>query len=328
MAMKTNNAHHDAIKGYFKDIRRIIKTAHRDIDGVYSSAHRKRSTAHVEQYKEDYRQQWESNHNTAVVTDLAAIRSVTCTQIDSLFMLIRDEMSAWMAEPLDSSLAQSLETFTKFGVDPSIEEFRDFLSQGQGNYLAGRILDLMGRRKGIVTGFTSIETLKKDLKTAQVDCRNAVNHYVGQLGADHKFAGADYEDTTGGGDWYLYPFAADYLNKDDSSLARIETELLDMTVKGVDLLPSTRHELDKIFDGADEARRIAIATNLIETGDRLADLLQVYDAQLYQSAQDAIDQAKKDRALQAMQNYTQAKNEAQKAIHEASEASRRQESYL
>lgn len=326
MAITKSNAH-EQIKSYFRDLRKIIKTAHRDIDGVYSSANRKRSTAHAERYQEGFRQEWERKLNSEVMTSLSAVRSVATSQIDSLFMLIRDEMMTWMAEPLDSSLAQSLEMFTKFEMDPSVEEFRDFMTQAQGNYLGGRILEKMGRQKGISTGFTSIETLKKDLKTAQVDCKNAVNHYVGQLGADHKFAGSAYEDTAGT-DWYLFPFAADYLNKDDSSLARIETELLDMTVKGVDLLPSTRHELDKIFDGADEQRKVAIAVNLLETGDRLADLLQVYDAQLYQSAQDAIDQAKKDRALQAMQNYTEAKNEAQRALREASEASRRQESVL
>lgn len=325
--MKTkNNAHYDAIKDCFTDIRKVIKSAHRDVDAVYRDADGKRKRVQPQKYQDDYRQEWEKKNRTSVMTDLAAIRSVATSQIDSLFMLIKEEMSAWMAEPLDSALSQSLETFTKFEMDPSVEEFRGFMTQAQGNYLGGRILDLMGRKKGIVTGFTSIETLKKDLKAAQADCKTAVNHYVGRLGADHKFVGSAYEDT--GTNWYLYPFAADYLNRDDSSLTKIETELLDATLTEFDLLPSTRHEIDQIFDGADAQKRISIAVNLIQTGDRLADLLQVYDAKLYQSAQDAIDQAKKDRALQAMQTYTEARDAAQKAIQASAAASRKQESVL
>lgn len=324
MATKSNT--NTMIKDYFKDIRRIIKTAHRDIDRTYADAARKRSTAHVERYEADFRQEWERKLNSEVMTSLSAIRSVATSQIDSLFMLIKEEMSAWMSEPLDSSLSQSLETFTRFELDPSVEEFRGFLAQGQGNYLAGRILDMMGRKKGIVTGFVPIETLQKDLRAAQADSKTAITHYVGRLDENRHFAGQEFENT--GENWYLYPFAESYLTREDSSLARIETELLDMTVKGVDLLPSTRHELDKIFDGADDQRKVAIAVNLLDTGDRLADLLQVYDAKLYQSAQDAIDQAAKDRALQAMQNYTQARDAAQKAIQASAAASRRQESVL
>lgn len=319
--MKKQNAHRDSISEIFKNIRKTTQTAQRDMERCYKNSKRHAAEVNSDKYTPEYKAEWTKAEKEKVDIETSSIRDVAVFQVGSLFGLVRDEVRAWAKEPAPSELLETLNVYRTYGITPTIEELRTFQEMAQGSFIASKIINTIAEKAGVFdTSYAEISDIMKDLRQAELDTKSAIRNYYGKYNEDTRhYTGDQYADDFNG-KWFSIPFAADFLEREDTSLTKVEGFLSVLTQDVFDILPSKRAELDETFKDADEQQKIEIAKNLINTKSSLADLLEKYDSALYKSALDNIADDTRATARQAVQDYEDAMESAREAVQASTDA--------
>ena len=320
--MKKPNVHRDSINETFKNIRKTAKAAQRDLERVYKNSKRHAAEVNSDKYTPEYKAEWTKAEKEKVDIETSSIRDVAVFQVGSLFGLVRDEVRAWAKEPAPFELLETLNTYRTYDIKPSLEELRAFQELAAGSFIGSKIVNELAVKSGVYdTNFAEISDIMKDLRQAEADMKCAITYYYGLYDESTRhYTGDQFTNPNANGMWYLIPFAADYIEKEDSPLTRVEKLLSGLTEDSFDILPSKRAELDETFKDADEQQKIKIAKSLINTKSSLADLLEKYDSALYKSALDGIADDTRAIARQAVRDYEDAMESASAAVQASTDA--------
>ena len=297
----------------FSEIRAAIERMQENVDGIiYKAA--SQNAENVKRFNENYGAEVRAALVAKASDGILKAQQTAKSATDKAFTAIRMSLRDWTLEPISATTAAALETYTKNNIMPSRREFQILDETVSGSYLGGRILCELAKSSGFaVSDFQTIDQIEKSLKAAQSAVNLAIANYSGKAGEDHRYVSDLLGIDVSTDSWYK-PFAEDILTS-DNEFTRCESTLTAVTETDVALLPTKRAEIDKMFDGVEEADRIKIVQDVISSADYvMADCLRLYDSKLYEQAETSLAEYRREALREAIEQRNTATLAASQAL--------------
>lgn len=272
----------NSMKKHFSNIRGAVEAMQ---TGVIKRIHgaSELSVNNVRKYNADYLAQVQAEMRDNAEREINAVKQTCTERCRAEFVEINGLLTDWLLEPIPDGCATMLRAFKDYGITPTKSELAVMSEVAQGSYFANRALDSLAKNLGFCDfDFKPIDLLRRELNTARKDCENAIRNYSGIPDENHRLA-ADLLGLNLAENRNLIVYASCFLER-ENTFSRLERELSDVTETQFTLLPSKRREIDALFVNVPDVDKVDVAKRLIENDDSMADLLEVYDRELYLDA--------------------------------------------
>lgn len=113
--------------------------------------------------------------------------------VNNIFDELQEDLSKWLAKPLDAGMMQTFDCINRFGLSMSFDELK-ILEQGvlqSGSYWGCRIFDGLCQENGYKTNRPTLKTISDSLQNAREEAKLAVRAYAGSMDKSGVYPGRD-----------------------------------------------------------------------------------------------------------------------------------------
>ena len=325
--MRTDATTNQKLRSSFARIRGDVRKMQKSInDLIYNSA--VKNEEYCKKYSKEYLAVKRNEMRSNVSVKSAELKQQTKLRCLTEIGEIKTAIAEWTLQPLSAEASTLLESYMKYGIEPSEMELKAISESVAGSYVGQRVISELAKRHGfVISDFLPIEQINRMLTTLENDLTMAINAYNGQMLSDYSYTANDLDlgiADKGLSDWYV--FAEDFFNPDrDTAFCRMEKLLTQLTDTDISISQAKRDELDRLFSDAEtDAEKIEIASVVVDKDSSLSSALRIYDKGLYESACQALAETARARAIEAAEESLS----AMKELHTAQRAEREAEKRL
>ena len=306
-----NKAYQKPIQKRLEDVKEAIKAYQKEADRqVAKYAHQ--YELKTGRLKEDALREEDMMDRAILMGALDFSRSQAELAITLAFEDIGKVVEEWVSQPPSAEFTAVMSTVDRFNLQLSRSEIEVLSTLASGSYIGQKVIDLYASDNAMSCNFQPVEKIRQQISAARSDALAAVHAYCTQDMTEYKWI-TDREYPT-----HVRVYAADYLERERTSLTDLWETLNAAMNPDVSLIPSEIERLEKFFDGHED--RVQRMQELILMDPDHADRFALYDPKSYKAARQIIAEQKMEQAAAARKAVAEAAKKATDAHYEAVKA--------
>lgn len=243
--------------------------------------------------------------------------STAADSIEIAFSRIDEELTAWAAEPPAPDFMEILNAVDRFALPLDADEIVVLSKKAAGSYISSKILAGYAEKNNMAFPFMNLSGIRQQLRNVKSDCLLSVYGYAGGYENIPDFEWITSNPKTGKPfDVTRRLYASEFLNREESSLTRLQEILSTATNSKISLAPAAVDRINELFKNTKPEDRLHRMRELLVSHPELSEQLSLYDHHAYRNAQDEIRAAKmeeRENALEALREASERAADAQKA---------------